>query len=113
MVRIVQASIVVVFLATCSRPAEHDDGERLQETRRDPPSGPDEVWSRVCARCHTEEELKGISAENIRAAMKTVSTMRRLQSQVSEEEIEGIARMLAKEPVGLVPPRPGPLQDRL
>lgn len=100
MVRIAFALLVVALTVSCSRPAERDERERAQEPRHDPPSGPDEVWSQVCARCHTEEELEGRSVENIRVAMKTVSTMRRFQSQVSEADIEGIARMLEREPTG-------------
>lgn len=81
-------------LACNSSDSEQSSGARYESNNR-PPEGGREWWDRVCERCHTKRELEGRSAAQIRKAMDDVNSMKRYQSQISDEDLDELVKLLA------------------
>lgn len=83
--------------ATEDRPNPRPRPAPITKSVRPGPSTPEGNWQQYCQRCHTRGQLAGHSADDIRSALQTIPTMRRLQGSFTDEEIAALAQLLASE----------------
>ena len=92
----------VLVFAACNEPQPAEEQPRptprpapFVKSVRPQASTPENNWQRHCQRCHQRSELAGKTADDISAALRTIPSMRPFQGRLSDEELAGIAELLA------------------
>ena len=87
--------VTIVAAGGCERSSSKTD-EVTAGPSADPAAAAEAMIQKECVRCHARSTIEGKTAADIRGAIRKIPSMGKYDGQLTDEELQALAKVLAK-----------------